>query len=94
MPRFTLIKHPTNNLDSEVTVTFDAELLDTARSHYDDFLSAAGFEIPLESNSDKEDFLAKEEDWMWNDALASKFRYDGPVGSLGADILHFPVSDS
>ena len=94
MPRFTLIKHPTNNLDSEVTVTFDAELLDTTRSHYDDFLRAAGFEIPLESNSDKEDFLAKEEDWMWNDAFASKFRYDGPVGSLGADILHFPISDS
>ena len=98
MPRFTLIKHPTNKLDTEVTVTFDAELLDLARNHYDDFLKAAGFEIPVEDDFEfkitENEFIAREEEWAWNDALASKFRNDGPVGSMGADVLHFPTAES
>ena len=98
MPRFTLIKHASNKLDSEVTVTFDAELLDVARSHYDDFLKAAGFELPIEEDEfefkiTENEFLAREEEWLWDDALASKFQAaqpvptDGILGSTGKDVI-------
>ena len=102
MPQFTLIKHPDNTHDAEVTVTFNSDLLDVAKAHFHDFLKASGFEIPLEVMGEPtlekrisvDDFLAKEEDWLWNDAIDSKFRNDGPVGSAGADVIKFPISDS
>jgi len=102
MPRLRLTKEPENTHDAEVTVTFDTDLLDIAKAHFNDFLQASGFEIPFEYISEPklerrittDDFLAKEEDWMWNDAITSKFRNDGPVGSAGADVIHFPLSDS
>ena len=84
MPRFTLIKHADNDFDAEVTVTFNAELIGVAQQHFEDFLKASGFEIPLEAEID--DFLAREEDWMWNDAIESKFHK--------ADIISFPSSNS
>ena len=98
MPRFTLIKHPTSKLDSEVTITFDAELLDVARNHYDDFLKAAGFEIPLEEDKfefkiTEDEFVAREEEWLWDDALASKFQtaqtdpMDGLLRSASNDVV-------
>ena len=93
MPRFTLIKHPTSKLDSEVTITFDAELLDVARNHYDDFLKAAGFEIPLEEDKfefkiTEDEFVAREEEWLWDDAFASKFQAAQPVPmDLGKDVI-------
>lgn len=90
------------DFDSEVTMTFDTNLRTVAQEFFDDFLKASGFEVPFETESvgnvgfrvTRGDFLAKEEDWMWDDALASKFRNDGPVGSGGADVINFPISDS
>lgn len=98
MPKFTLIKHPEHTFDSEVTVTFEGEVLDVVQAHVNDFLKASGFEIPdPEVNNDpfrlnNEDFVAKTEDWMWDDAFHSKFMMnDGPVGSAGNDVIQFPT---
>ena len=93
MPKFTLIKQPENGFDCEVTVTFDTEMLGVAREHFDDFLKASGFEIPLETESKKsdlDDWLEKAEDAMWDEAIELKFREDGPVGSAGTDVINFP----
>ena len=93
MPKFTLIKQPDNDFDCEVTVTFDTDMLGVAREHFDDFLKASGFEIPLETESEKpdiEDWLERAEDAMWDDAIDSKFRNDGPPGSSGSDVIKFP----
>ena len=97
MPKFTLIKHAETSFDCEVTVTFEAELLGNAQSHFDDFLKASGFEIPLEESTPTEepdfefrlntsDRLAAESDWMWNDAFISKFG--------GGDVIQFPSKDN
>ena len=99
MPNFKLIKEPENTHDSEVVFTFDTDIVGVAQAHFNDFLKASGFELPLEETDEpirlsKEDFLAREEDWMWDDAFDFKFRNDGLKGSLGADIIQFPVSDS
>ena len=94
MPKFTLIKHPDSQFDAEVTVTFESDMLGVARGHFDDFLKASGFELPLEVETPAEepdfefrlqtsDRLAAEADWMWNDAFANKF---------GGDIIQFPTS--
>jgi len=77
-------------------MTFTAEMVDVAKAYFDDFLKASGFELPLDEDPEferkitTEEFLAAQEDWLWDDALASKFRNDGPVGSAGADIITFP----
>ena len=96
MPKFTLTKHRDNDFDCDVTVTFDTDMLGVARDHFEDFLKASGFEIPLESyvKSDTEKWLEKAEDAMWDDAFDFKFKYtmndDGPVGSSGSDVIDFP----
>jgi hypothetical protein len=87
MPKFTLIKHPETKYDSEVTLTFEAELIEPAKAHFDDFLKASGFEIPMEDGT-IDFYLEKAEDMMWNDAVESKF------GINSADIIQFPTSDS
>lgn len=89
MPRFTLIKHADGPYDAEVKVEFQAEVLDLARAHYEDFLNASGFVTKTESI---EDWLEKAEDAMWDDAFEAKFGVttlgqDGPVGSSGADVI-------
>jgi hypothetical protein len=101
MPRFTLIKHPEGKYDTEVTVAFECEMVDVAKAHYDDFLQGAGFSLPDEAPFERkltpDDFLAKEEDWQWNDAFSAKFnvnaaepvRMDGLVGGAGADVIDF-----
>ncbi len=48
MPRFTLIKHADSQYDSEIKMEFDAEILDLARAHYEDFLTASGFVPPVD----------------------------------------------
>ena len=87
MPRFTLIKHADGPYDAEVKVDFQAEVLALARDHYEDFLQAAGFELPspvktteewldeapFERKLTQDDFLAQEEDWQWDDAFYAKF---------------------
>jgi hypothetical protein len=97
MPKFTLIKHPDNQFDAEVTVTFESDMLGVARGHFDDFLQASGFEVPLEAEATEEpdfefrltqsDRLVTEQDWAWNDAFAAKF------SSHSADIITFPTKD-
>ena len=94
MPKFTLIKHPENQYDAEVTVTFESDMLGVARGHFDDFLKASGFELPLEVEEPNEepdfefrltqsDRLAAEADWAWNDAFVSKF-------GNNPDVIRFP----
>ena len=55
MPKFTLVKHPDNQFDAEVTVTFESDMLGVARGHFDDFLKASGFELPLEVEEPNEE---------------------------------------
>ena len=106
MPHFTLIKHADSQYDSEIKMEFDAEVLDLARAHYEDFLTASGF-VPVQAEeSIYLDWNAQKEDDMWNDAFSSKFTSDeifnfqaaqpvndGIHGAFGADIIHFPTSD-
>ena len=102
MPKFTLTKHGDNSFDSDVTMEFYTETLDLARAHYDDFLKAAGFELPPESGTESLEF-PDPEDWLWDDAFASKFqefvhaaepvKMDGILGNAGADIIQFPTPD-
>ena len=82
MPKFTLIKHRQNQYDSEVTVTFDADLIGPAKAHFDDFLKASGFELPLEETETFDDLLDAAEDAMWDDAFESKFGTDANVINL------------
>jgi hypothetical protein len=96
MPRFTLTKHPDNQYDAQVTVTFESDMLGVARGHFDDFLKASGFELPLEPEPNEEpdfefrltqsDRLVAESDWAWNDAFVSKFGHK-------ADVIDFPTND-
>lgn len=88
MPKFTLTKHPDNQFDAEVTVTFEAELLGTARDHYDDFLKAAGFDLPIEEpelDLTHAYNIPDPSDWLWDDAFKQKF--------AGADVIDFPTKD-
>ena len=104
MPKFTLTKHGDNSFDSDVTMEFYTETLDLARAHYDDFLKAAGFELPMEDKEDEHEYVVSDpEDWLWDDAFASKFqdfvhaaepvKMDGILGNAGADIIQFPTPD-
>ena len=77
MPRFTLIKHADGPYDSEVKVEFQAEVLDLARSHYEDFLSASGF--VTQTYKTTEEWLDEAEDKMWDDAFEAKFPLDKVV---------------
>ena len=83
---------------------FDAEFIDLARAHYDDFLQASGFELPVEREEEfnprltNEDWLALAEDHMWDDAFEAKFGIqatqtanDGIPGASGADIIQLPT---
>ena len=107
MPKFTLIKHADSQYDAEVRMDFDSEVVDLAQAHFHDFLQASGFELPLEDEEEdifnprltSADFLALEEDNMWDDAFEAKFGVqaaqslgaDGILGSTGADIIEFPT---
>lgn len=95
MPKFTLTKHRDNDFDCDVTVSFDTDMLGVARDHFDDFLKASGFEVPLENyaKADIDEWLEKAEDSMWDDAFDFKFKMndDGPVGSDGTDVIPFPT---
>jgi hypothetical protein len=90
MPRFTLIKHGDSEFDADVTMEFNSDCLDLVNAHVQDFLQASGFEFPIEEPDHatdrwlkERDFLAKEEDWMWNDAFKAKF-------GKTADVIEFP----
>ena len=105
MPKFTLIKHADSQYDAEVRMDFDSEVVDLAQAHFHDFLQASGFELPLPEEEDvfnprltNADFLALENDYMWDDAFEAKFGVqaaqrvnDGILGSTGADVIEFPT---
>jgi len=106
MPKFTLIKHADSQYDAEVRMDFDSEVVDLAQAHFHDFLQASGFELPLPEEEEEDfnprltnaDFLALEQDHMWDDAFEAKFGIqaaqrinDGILGSSGADVIEFPT---
>ena len=76
--------------DPNVTMTFTTDSLQTLRENFEDFIQGAGFAVKpepehavdrviqpeFERRLTQEDFLAKEEDWLWDDALAAKFAND------------------
>ena len=106
MAKFILTKVPDENCrGAEVTYTFESEHLPHAQGHIRTFLEASGFVFPEdEQDSDdfefrvtSDDFLASEEDYMWDEALVSKFGEfaanaaqpvnDGILGGGGADVI-------
>ncbi len=99
MPKFTLIKHRDTENDAEVSVTFTTDELGLAKDHFDDFLKASGFELPLDEPSS--DYVIRSiDEWEWDDkdGVKSKdlaFRdfmtehYDF-VNPYSADVIKFP----
>ena len=96
MPNFTLIKHPDNEQDAEVTVSFQTDMLIVAQEHVEDFLKASGFELPLEDETPCGSTpIWSGDDWEWDDALESKFGNNQTTyDPVTAKIFKFPVSDS
>ncbi len=66
MPKFTLVKHREFETDAEVSVTFSTDELGMAKDHFNDFLKASGFEMPLES-TDSDYIVRSIADWEWDD---------------------------
>ena len=99
MTKFTLIKHADSNYDSEVTMTFSAEMRDLVMAHFNNFLLASGFELPMEEEIPfefkltAEDYLAREEDYKWGEAFDFKFENAGMVGGLSDDVIPFPSTN-
>lgn len=99
MTKFTLIKHADSDYDAEVTMTFSAEMRDLVMAHFNNFLLASGFELPMEEEIPfefkltSEDYLAREEDYKWDEALDFKFSGAGLVGGLSDDVIQFPSTN-
>ena len=66
MPKFTLVKHREFETDAEVSVTFSTDELGTAKGHFDDFLQASGFELPLDTTMSNYVIRSMDE-WEWDD---------------------------
>jgi hypothetical protein len=83
MPTFTFTKSGDfrEGSDPTVSMTFTTDSVEALRENFEDFLNGAGFVtkpeednvVPFERKLTLKDTLAKEEDWMWNDAVKSKF---------------------
>jgi len=76
MPKFTFIKHPDFEGDTEVTMTFNAELLEVLQENFQDFVVGAGFVVQEEAEEEEEEEheprvfpfeLISNDDWMWDD---------------------------
>ena len=91
MPRFELRKLSDNEYDSDVTLTFQTDLLQSAQLHYEDFLKACGFEFPPEDDEPDDEVVFERRieatdnvitppDYMWGNR-------DGIFGSGGTDFL-------
>ena len=103
MAKFTF----TSEIDGvTVSHSFEAEVLPEILKRFNDFVEGSGFVLPEEEDTFEfrvtaDDFVAKEEDFMWDDAFASKFgdfalnspylSDDGVPGAGGADIISFPT---
>ena len=66
MPKFTLIKHSEFEGDAEVSVTFSTDQLGLAKDHFDDFMKASGFELPLD-NQMSGYVIPDPSEWEWDD---------------------------
>jgi hypothetical protein len=66
MPKFTLIKHRDTENDAEVSVTFTTDELGLAKEHFDDFMKASGFELPLD-NVMSGYVIPDPSEWEWDD---------------------------
>ena len=66
MPKFTLIKHSEFEGDVEVSVTFSTDQLGLAKDHFDDFMKASGFELPLD-NMMSGYVIPDPSEWEWDD---------------------------
>jgi len=99
MPKFTLIKHRDTENDAEVSVTFTTDELGLAKDHFDDFMKASGFELPLDDRMSGYT-IRKPSEWEWDDR--GEFKIDDSTfneamtefsdfqSSLYADIINFP----
>jgi hypothetical protein len=86
MPTFTFTKNGDyrEGSDPTVSMTFTTDSVEALRENFEDFLNGAGFVtkpeednvVQFERKLKQTDFLAKEEDWMWNEAFKSKFGKD------------------
>lgn len=99
MTKFTLIKHADSDYDTDITMTFSAEMRDLVMAHFNNFLLASGFELPMEEELPfefkltSEDYLARQEDYKWDEAFDFKFGSAGMVGGLSGDIIQFPSTN-
>ena len=95
MAKFTF-----TSVEDGVTVThsFEAFLLSEIQERFNSFIEGSGFVLPDEEDTfefrvTNEDFVAKEEDYMWNEAFAAKFgtvaTNDVINGGHGADVISF-----
>ncbi len=66
MPKFTLIKHSEFEGDAEVSVTFSTDQLGLAKDHFDDFMKASGFELPLDNRMSGY-IIPDPSEWEWDD---------------------------
>lgn len=97
MPKFILTKVPDDDRDGTLTYTFETDYLPRVQEHVEIFLEASGFAFPEEDEKEDEedeedtfefrlttdDFLAKEEDYMWDQALKDKFNFAETVFAIG-----------
>ena len=100
MQKFTLRSEADNGVVIEYS--FESEYLPGVQEQVNKFLEASGFVLPEEEADEFEfrvstdDYVARSEDYLWDDAFESKFGaaalgYDGIVGASGADIISFPT---
>ncbi len=99
MPKFTLIKHRDTENDAEVSVTFTTDELGLAKDHFDDFMKASGFELPLDDRMAGYT-VRNPSEWEWDDK--GEFKIDDSTfgeamtefsdfhANLYADIITFP----
>jgi hypothetical protein len=89
MPKFTLIKHSEFEGDAEVSVTFSTDQLGLAKDHFDDFMKASGFELPLDNRMSGY-VIPSPSEWEWDDKGEFKLNKDIAYSAYKADIIKFP----
>ena len=78
MPHFQFTKSSDLGMtgDTTVSVAVQSDNVQQVREAFEDFLAGAGFVLPepdFERRLTQEDYVAKEEDYMWDDAVNAKF---------------------
>ena len=92
MAKFTF----TSEIDGvTVSHSFDAEVLPEIQKRFNDFIEGSGYVLSedyeaFERRVTTDDFVAKEEDYMWDDALVAKFgnfALNSPFINGGNDVI-------